>query len=251
MGGRKLLAFELYCPYGEDGVAAVMNAVAVADGQVAEILAGVAERLIEFQDGAEQPVLARKPHPLSSRTQAVVVLAMQDAVGVTDAFSDAFHQFLWHVGAGNEGEYIDEDSFLVLHIECIALFDIERVEITYLYNRLLQLRVGFGCLQEQVVWQFGGSYFTELVKSVECHRDIDIVVPRNETLMTYRPQECTSVEPVFDAVFLANAIYHFQNAQLLQLALPQIGSRIIFQTLVAHCMMFFRCKDTKKLKVES
>lgn len=97
--------------------------------------AGVAEQLESFEDCAEKKIFSGEPEIFCERAEAVVVLSVQDAVGAADSSSYCFHEFFWHVGAGDEGENVDVDTFFVVDVERIAFFDVEGIQVAYLYDR--------------------------------------------------------------------------------------------------------------------
>ena len=72
----ELFPFEFYCCERKNGVASVVYSVAVTDGKIAHMVAGVAEQLIGFEDCIKKNILSSEPKVFSERAEAVVVLTV-------------------------------------------------------------------------------------------------------------------------------------------------------------------------------
>ena len=141
---------------------------------------------------------------------------------------------------GDKRKDIYIDTFLIRSDKIVSTLDIERLQVTHLHDRLLGRRVGLGCLEEQAVGQFLGSHPLKAPQVVKRHDDVDVVVPRNEATMPHGAQQRAAVEPVLYAIALADAVYHLEYLQLLELACAQVLlCELSKQFFIVHFQSFF------------
>ena len=165
---------------------------------------------------------------------------VQDRITLGDTLCQGLDPRTGNVWIIHKREDIHKDSLYIRLAEIVALFDIERVAVADLRDRLLASRIRFWGLQVEPVGQFLGSNLLESFFIFQRHTDIDIVIPRYETAMAYGSEQGTAIQPVFYLVALADFVYFFQNSQLLELACPQILLAIFFDFFVkVHILYIF------------
>ena len=74
---------------------------------------------------------------------------------------------------------------------------------------------------------------------VSHHLNVEVIIPGNEAVMTYSPDQRTATEPVGYLVLAADLIDHHQNLQHAKLVLPQLGA--VGVEALAQCLMVNRC----------
>ena len=103
-------------------------------------------------------------------------------------------------------EGIHKDTLAVVGFERICTLDVKRIEITYFGDRFPYAAIGSPVLQEKMCGQFLRGYGFELLKVLECHRYVYIIIPRNEPSMAHSSQKTAPIQPIFYALTGTNAV---------------------------------------------
>ena len=100
--------------------------------------------------------------------------------------------------------------------------------------RLLQLRAGklghalplrrivVHARQDHVWLKFGFRHLEKTHVLLAGKAYVDVVIPRDETLVTHRSEQRAADQEIRDTVFLADAVKFFEQRQLDELEMPQI-----------------------------
>ncbi len=128
----------------------------------------------------------------------------------------------------HRGKDVDEDC-LRIRIRTGSLVQVA-VPITDLDPGAAEPGVGLRGLEEHVEWQLIRRDGTESGIIVSGHEDIDIIIPGNEPAMPHGSQQGTGVEPVAQAMLLADRVEGLEQPKHDELGLAE--RRIAVQTVV-------------------
>ena len=143
------------------------------------------------------------------------------------------HELPRHIWIIHVGKDIHKNTLTVVTDEMVALLNVNRIEATNLCDTpLLASRVGLTILEKKVFGQLIRCHLAETSQVGLFHGDVNVIVPRYETTMAHRTKQRSSLQPVINTVLAADAVDDLKDAQLFQLALPQVLLHILLQIFV-------------------
>ena len=221
-GGVELHAFESDASQGEDGPAQVAVAVSALAEDVGVVFVFPRAEAGHRPAGPEPRPLCAEVEELGGGAQAVGVLRVENGVGPAIAACGAAGEAVGQRGPGLHREDVDEEALGVGFREVVAAFHHEGVEVAHLALRHAQRGFGLRCLHLQVGRQFAEGQFGEAGECVGGHADVDVVVPRYEAAVADRAEQGAAVEPVGNAVPLAEAGHFGEDVEFGQLEFAQV-----------------------------
>ena len=130
------------------------------------------------------------------------------------------HPGIHVIGNIVKGEYVDINSVFP-KISGFFAFQIQGMPLHYLSERQGAVRLGIPVLKIVVLSQSLGGNPAELFILLPEHSKIQIIIPRNESLMPDGADQGAAAQEIPDSVFLADPSDLFGNFQLHQLYLSQ------------------------------
>ena len=238
-GGAEGFALEGDFRKGEDVGGAVHDAVAVVVERVGEIFLFIEKQRPDVPEGGAAGALDAEVEQLGGRSQAVIVLAVENGVGAAVALGDAFHKTARESGVGHHGEDVHIKSLGVSARKVVGGFHEEGVRVANLEDGHAHVAVGVGRLHQQVRRQIAARRFHEARQVGKAHGDVDVVVPGDKAAVAHRAEQRAAVEPVVDAFGTADAVYFAENIELLELHGAQVLALMDLQGSIHGFTFFF------------
>ena len=135
---------------------------------------------------------------------------------------------------------VDINAPLCPHTVVTVAFYQKRSPVSHLGVKEKVVFIRRCVLQRHRFGQFLWQYFHQSPIIVPQHLDIQVVIPRNEAMMTHRAYQCSAAQPILYIVFFTNAVYFQKNLKhSFLLAAQQRTRRIEPRTQFFGCIMFF------------
>ena len=124
------------------------------------------------------------------------MLRVEYGVGLTITLGQTLHRGRRKIRIRNQRENIDIQTLGIVALKIIAIFYDKRMLIAHLIDRRPAVGLQARPLQHQVVRQFRLRYFDKALHVLAAHRDVDVVVPRNEAPVAQCAEQRSPIEPI-------------------------------------------------------